>query len=405
MNFSGKSFMEWDMKKIVTSYPWVVAAQYFLFFGGMGIFLPYFNLYCYQIGFNGIQIGMLSAIRSGSTIVFPLLFSLLADRFSLRKPIYITCTFVSSVVWVFFMFTTDYQWMLLIMALYGIFYAPIISLLEAITMDTLGKEKNSYGAVRAWGSLSFILIVVSMGKIIDDNPIRLILLAYFIFAGLQAINSILIPPSRSFRSSTKSFTPHFLLHKKIIIFFFCSFLMLVSHGAYYGFYSIHLEHLGYSNMFIGITWALASIAEIAAMVKSKSIFKRFSLESVLVFSFGVAVFRWVMLYQFSHPVLIILSQILHALTYGTFHMACILYIDRESPEESKNMGQAVNNASSYGLGLMVGFFLNGYLYEHMATNMLFLVSGFIALAGGLLFGGNLWLENSKHSKSGQNGQH
>ena len=59
-----------------------------------------------------------------------------------------------------------------------------------------------------------------------------------------------------------------------------------------------------------------------------------------------------------------------------------LDIDRE---KAKTLGQAVNNALTYGLGLMVGFFVNGYVYEITGSFTLFLMSGLIALAGGLLF--------------------
>ena len=72
-------------------------------------------------------------------------------------------------------------------------------------------------------------------------------------------------------------------------------------------------------------------------------------------------------------------------SYGTFHMASILYIDQLAPEKAKTLGQAVNNALTYGLGLMVGFFVNGYIYEITGSFTLFLMSSLIALAGGLLF--------------------
>ena len=84
---------------------------------------------------------------------------------------------------------------------------------------------------------------------------------------------------------------------------------------------------------------------------------------------------------------ILISQLLHAVTYGTFHMASILYIDLLSPDKNKTLGQAVNNAATYGLGLMVGFFLSGYLYENMDTSFLFIISSLIAIAGGVLFKG------------------
>jgi MFS transporter, PPP family, 3-phenylpropionic acid transporter len=168
-------------------------------------------------------------------------------------------------------------------------------------------------------------------------------------------------------------------------FFGCAFLMLVSHGAYYAFFSIHLNALGYDNFFIGLCWALAVSAEIVAMVFSERIFKRFSYETVILFSFAVAVLRWTGLWLTASAIGILALQMTHAVTYGTFHMASILYIDTAAPAETKTIGQAVNNAVTYGMGLMVGFFISGALYERIGSFDLFAVSGLIALVGGLLF--------------------
>ncbi len=99
----------------------------------------------------------------------------------------------------------------------------------------------------------------------------------------------------------------------------------------------------------------------------------------------MAAFRWIILFFAESATVILLSQILHAVTYGTFHMASILYIDRLAPEKAKTLGQAVNNALTYGLGLMVGFFANGYVYEITGSFALFLMSSLIALAAGLFF--------------------
>jgi PPP family 3-phenylpropionic acid transporter len=171
-----------------------------------------------------------------------------------------------------------------------------------------------------------------------------------------------------------------------LVFLFCAFLMLASHGAYYGFFSIHLARLGYSNPFIGVAWALASIAEIFAMLYSDIIFKRFAIERVLLAAFGASLLRWCILGTSDSSPLILLSQVLHAMTYGAFHMASILYMDQLAPSGAKNLGQALNNALTYGLGLMAGFFVNGYLYEVIGSFGIFQASSLIALAGGSLFG-------------------
>ena len=363
----------------------ILSAQYFIYFGVLGMFLPYFNLYCFHIGFNGFQIGFMSALRSIVMVLFPLIWGSLADRFGMRRPIYILCCFASAVIWTFYLFTTDFWLMLIITLCYAMFYAPLISFLEAFTMDVLGEEKKSYGKIRAWGSFSFIAVVIILGMVIEIYAIEIILILILAGSFMLATTSFKIPagkplPKKRLRPQARS-----LLNVRVIVFLFCAFLMLVSHGAYYGFFSIHLENLGYSSLFIGLAWALASIAEILVMIRSDRLFKHFSLENVLFFSFVVAALRWFILARADSPVVILVSQVLHAVTYGTFHMSCILFIDRLAPDASKTMGQAVNNAVSYGLGLMVGFFINGYLYEKVGVFNLFFISSIIALAAGIMF--------------------
>jgi len=363
----------------------IISSQYFIYFGVLGIFLPYFNLYCYHLGFSGLQIGLMSALRSLTLVLFPLIWGSLADRFQIRKPIFILCTILSTSIWCLYLFFVDFWPMLIITALYGIFYAPIISFLEAVTMDVLGKEKKSYGRIRAWGSISFIVMVLLLGKIIDLYSVDIILILILAGSLILAAISVGIPAIKPKKKELLQPGADSLLDRRVIVFLFCAFLMLVSHGAYYGFFSIHLEKMGYGSTFIGIAWALASTAEILVMIKSEKIFDRFSLENVLFFSFLMAAARWMILFLAGSTVVILVSQILHAVTYGTFHMASILYIDRLAPGQAKTLGQAVNNALTYGLGLMVGFFVNGYVYEITGSHTLFLMSALIALAAGMLF--------------------
>jgi MFS transporter, PPP family, 3-phenylpropionic acid transporter len=380
------------------SFKIVTGSQYFLYFGVLGIFLPFFNLYCYHLGFSGLRIGILSAVRSMALVVFPLIWGALADRLDARRPIYILCNFCSTLIWMLYLFTTDFWPMLAITFFYGMFYAPIISFLEAFTMDLLGRKKTSYGQIRAWGSISFITVVLALGKIIDLYSVQIIVVLILVGSLMLTIISTRIPDIQRVTKKRMSRAAKGLLQRRVLVFLFCAFLMLVSHSAYYGFFSIHLENLGYGSTFIGLAWALASTAEILVMVRSDRIFSRFSIESVLIFSFMTAALRWLILYFAQHPAVILLSQILHAVTYGTFHIGSILYIDRLAPDKAKTLGQAVNNAISYGLGLMVGFFFNGYLYEITGSFTLFIISGQIALFGGLLFWGFCLVDRKKSNE-------
>jgi MFS transporter, PPP family, 3-phenylpropionic acid transporter len=382
-----------------------VAAQYFLYFGVMGLYLPYFNLYCYHLGFSGLHIGALSALRSLTLVVFPMVWGALADRTRGRRPIYILCNAASAAAWALFLFTEDFAAMAWITVGYGIFYAPVISFLEAITMERLGREKKSYGRIRLWGSVSFIAAVLTFGKLIELFSVRMIVFCILIGSLLLALISATVPRDQRAPEVLRARGAYVLLHRRPVVFLACGFLMLASHGAYYGFFSIHLETLGYSSTFIGLSWALASSAEILAMLYSEAIFSRFALERVLLASFAAAVLRWLVLGAVSAPAVLLLCQCLHALTYGTFHMASILYIDRLSPPDAKNLGQAVNNALTYGLGLMVGFFINGALYESVGSFGLFQVSALIALAGGAVFGAVQFMDRAQAEATGAVTEH
>ncbi len=370
------------------THKFVLAAQYFLYFGVLGVFLPFFNLYCYELGFSGFQIGVLSAVRTGTTVLFPMFWGILADRFQNRRRIYVFCNLISTAVWLFYLYTTDFWLMLVIGVFYGIFYSPIISFLEAFSMDILGKEKKKYGWIRVWGTVSFIIVVYWLGRVIDTFSIEIILLLIFAGALVQSAVSSLLPDISAKRNGAGGFANlKLLMDRRITVFLICAFLMLTSHGAYYGFFSIHLSNLGFDNTFIGLAWALASGAELLVMLLFTWLLNRFSIERILVFSFAVATIRWLIISMVDTAGLILASQLLHAVTYGAFHIASILYIDRLFPENAKTFGQSVNNAMTYGLGIIAGYVFGGVFFEMVGSSFLFIASAAISFTGGLLLWG------------------
>ena len=159
----------------------IISIQYALYFGTLGVFLPYFNLYCYHLGFSGVQIGALSSLRSVVLVVFSLAWGMIADRFHVRKPLYVLCNIVSTLIWSFYFLADTFWMMFLITACYGAFYAPIIAFLEAFSMDLLGSGKSGYGRIRVWGSIAFIVVVTMVGWVLGWLPIKAILV--FIFTG------------------------------------------------------------------------------------------------------------------------------------------------------------------------------------------------------------------------------
>lgn len=355
-----------------------------MFFGIMGIALPYFNLYCYHMKLSGFEIGIIGSSRSLLIILFSLIWGILADRYQNRLFLYILCQFIGACLCTLYLIADTFISILCVTLIVSVFYAPLISFIEAFTMDLIGDNKHAYGMIRLWGSILFIVMVLVVGELLNHFSyfiiIQMIVIGYFI----QAFVAITIPSSQKKKNRKTKPSLNVLKRTNVVVYLISAFLMLVSHGTYYAFSSIHLELLGANSNEIAIYWALGSIAEIFVMFNSRRIFQRFQIESVLIFSFAIAAIRWLLMFYASEVWLVILIQILHAFTYGTFHMAGILYIDRCMPESTKTLGQAVNNAVSYGLGLMTGSFINGYLFETVGSHYSFIFSFVVAVFAGVL---------------------
>ena len=372
-----------------------LSRQYFLYFAVLGVFLPYFNLYCYHIGMNGLQIGTISAVRSVVMVAFTLLWAALADRLMIRKGVFVFCNILSAVIWVFMLSAEGYGSILWISVIHAIFLGPMIAFLEAFTMETLEEDRGMYGRIRVWGSLGFIIMVVVMGRVAELYSLWLIvpvILAGFI---AQAVNSFKISGVSSRGGGLPSRGIKDIITARSSVFLAVGFLMLVSHGAYYGFFSIHLEKEGFGNLFMGVSWAVAIAAEITVMIFAQVFLKRFVMERVLLFSLIAAVVRWGVLGLTSNAIIILLSQCLHAFTYATFHVTSILFMDQLSSREFKTIGQSLNNSVQYGIGMMVGFFLAGYLYEVAGTAFAFIVSAGISGAAFII----MWTCQAKPSGS------
>lgn len=372
----------------------ILSTQYFLYFGVLGIHLPYFNPYCYYLGFDGMQIGIISGVRSMAVVCMPLLWGILADRTQKRKYLFVLCNFVSAGLFALYFVTDSFLPMLAVTLIFSIFYAPVIAFMEAFAMEILGPDKNRYGHVRVWGTLAFVIMALTMGKIVDIYGVQIILVLIFAGSVVQALVSLKMPKSPLRPKTPARLKAAYFFNKKMIVFQTSAFLMLVSHGAYYGFFSIHLKNLEYSSMFIGAAWALASIAEIGVMLKSDKILSRFTPRKILFFSLCVAVLRWIITAFVVSPAALFGVQILHAATYGTFHIASILYMEHLVPSQARTAGQAINNSVTYGLGMMAGFLASGYIFEQMGAQAAFLASAAVAALGAIVFMA-FWDKNKK----------
>jgi PPP family 3-phenylpropionic acid transporter len=160
------------------------------------------------------------------------------------------------------------------------------------------------------------------------------------------------------------------------------FCMAVAHGTLYAFLTLHLAGVGYSVTTIGALWTLGVVAEIVVFVYLPQIFRRFALSSILVASFACAVLRFLTLGWFAEALwLVVLAQLLHAATFGSFHAASVAAVPRVFPETAQARGQTLFSGVSYGAGGAVGMLAAGWLWDAGGPSVAFSWSALAGLAG------------------------
>lgn len=169
--------------------------------------------------------------------------------------------------------------------------------------------------------------------------------------------------------------------------------MTVAHGPLYAFFSIHLESVGYSKSSIGGLWAIGVVAEIAVFALQPRWSRRFSMASILIASLAIAVLRFVLIaIGTDSPTLLIIAQIMHGATFGSYHVAALALVHRQFGEGIAVRGQALYTAVSYGAGGMVGALAGGLMWDSVGPQMTFAVAAACAAIGLLtaLRGRTIW---------------
>jgi PPP family 3-phenylpropionic acid transporter len=117
------------------------------------------------------------------------------------------------------------------------------------------------------------------------------------------------------------------------------------------------------------------------MLASARLTARWGVSTLLLASQGAACLRWAALAWISSPLAILLSQTLHALTFGTFHVAAVGRTQALFPPERRALGQALYSALTYGAGNVLGMFGGGLLHDILGVRGLLVAAAGAALAG------------------------
>jgi len=365
---------------------WRLSGFYFFYFAFVGVSSPYFGQYLKQLGFSAFEIALLVSQLQLMRIVAPNVWGWLADHGGRRLAIIRLTSFLAMLaVTSFYAISGFWAWWIALGAM-AFFWSASLPLYESITLDQLKAQGGDYSRVRLWGSVGFIVTVSAAGWLLDRIPLDSIrgMLLTMLFGVLVFAMLTRDPVPRHAIAPRTSLWP-VLRTRRVWSLLAACFAMSAAHGAFYLFFSIYLASYGYSQTAIGLLWSLGVVAEIVVFLFMAPIFRRHSTRHILLACFGAAALRFLITAWGPETLwLIIIAQLLHALTFGPYPPAPIPSVSRWFPPGFPGPGQALYSSLSFGAGGLLGGLVAGAIWDSAGGNVAYLGSAGFAAVGAVL---------------------
>ena len=368
---------------MIHSLYWRLSRFYFFYYFFVGLFVPYWGLYLQSKSFTAFQIGILLSLFQISRIFAPNFWGWLADHTNKRARWIRLASFIGCLGYVGIFWADSFFLIFLVMMSMSIFTSSTIPLAESLTLSHLASTNGSYSNIRLWGSVGFIIASFFLGILIDIYSVTILVWA-LLFTQLIILFLSFSIPDKKFEliGDTKRSIFKILKKPEVISLLIGCALMVSSHGLLYNFYSIFLKEQGYSSSLIGILWSIGVIFEIFIFILMPKILSKFNLKEVLLISLFLAVIRFFLIGNYVDILwILILAQMLHAATFGSFHVASVELVSVHFNREHHSRGQSIYNSITYGLGGTIGGLGGGLMIDQYGAASTFMFSSILPLIG------------------------
>ena len=362
---------------------WRLSRFYFFYYFFVGSFVPYWGIYLQSQNFSPASIGILLSLFQISRIVAPNFWGWLADHTGHRVKWIKLTSLLGLIGFVGVFWAKGFFWIFLIMSALSLFTSSTLPLAESLTLEHLATTDGHYSRIRLWGSIGFIVASLLLGYLIDLQGINILLWALLVAQAIIFYLSNTIPETQKIHHEKKDLSIWKIIKTPSVVALLIGCTLMVSaHGVLYNFYSIYLKEHGYSGGTIGWLWAVGVICEILIFMMMPKILRRYSLKTILLMSLFLGVIRFILIGASpDHLYLLLIAQMFHAATFGSFHAASIEVIAYYFKGRNQARGQAIYNSVAYGIGGTVGGLGGGYLIQYLGGQIGFTVAAISPLIG------------------------
>lgn len=354
-----------------------------LFFACLTYQLAFIPLLCNSLGFSSTDIAVVVFVAALMKIFSPTLVPVIARRTG-QTNVVLTIVFLTAPI--AFMGLTWFQSFPAIVLLWGIASFCIGTFNASLTAMSIRDSENGvfhFERARSWGSLSFALYMFIGGAAIDSHGEQALLTLGNYLLWLTALSCIYLIYVRRHWSDQPPFQrdpkvgEEQTFNRTFLIILLVTGLAWAGHANLYVYLSVYLEALGWTGAGISMAWNVSVAGEVIFFLCFLRIRRYLSLVAILKLSLLATICRWIILYLFKDPAIIMASQALHAFSFGGLYLATMRLTFELLPDNSKDTGQGYLITAA-GVGSLIGNALVGLgaksIESNLELNQLFVIS-------------------------------
>jgi len=332
------------------------------------------------------EIALAFSTQSWGAIIAPFVIGIIADRYFNAERILGVLHILGGVLMYFMYGTTEFDDFYILVLGYMILYMPTLALVNSVSFNQMKNPAKEFSLVRVFGTLGWVIAGLSISYVfnwdqginIGDGLLRNTFLMTAIASAILGVFSFTLPktPPRAATTGKISFKEILGLDsltlfkdKNFLIFFMSSVLICIPLAFYYQNANPFLVEIGMNNPTGKMT--LGQVSEIAFMLLLPYFFTKFGFKKTILVAMAAWVVRY-LLFAFGDVnelgFMLIIGIALHGICYDFFFVSGQIYTDSKAGEKFKSSAQGLITLATYGVGMLIGFWVAGKISTAYVIN-------------------------------------
>ena len=370
---------------------------------------------------SGDEIAAAYSTQALGAIIAPFIIGLVADRFFAAQRILGILHFAGAILMYLAAQSTDFAEIFPYILIYMVLYMPTLALVNSISFRQMKDPSAEFSPIRVWGTVGWIVAGLLIGYVFLWEKEGLLKNTFYMASAVSAFLgffSFLLPdtPPKYDRGTKPTIREILglealllLKDRNFMVFFISSILICIPLAFYYQNANLFLNNTGMENAAGNMAFGQAS--EVFFMLLLPVFLKRFGLKMTLLVGMAAWGIRY-LLFAYGNAGeavwMLFAGILLHGICYDFFFVSGQIYTDYKAGEKIKSSAQGLITLATYGVGMLIGFWLAGNIYDAQTDasgvqnwKMIWMIPA--AIAGGVMVLYLIFFKNEKINSESTSG--